>query len=166
MSIKNAIHSVYSFFKTFARLIEAALDVVFFLLICTSVIISSIVLERGVRFDLGEGYVAYFTVGTFFSTYSRTYPVCVDEDPSAKIRAALAMMYLALFLLAISTQLSVRAFRYEMRLRERTNQEAALTYGKKSRGEIEQGIRADEVRGARSLVAAEECEDDIEEVTL
>ena len=96
----------------------------------------------------------------------------MGEDPSNKIRGALAMMYLALFVLALSTQVSIRSFRYEMRLRQKTIQEASIQLNnKKSLREIEGDVQADVERGTRTLVKSH-CDDDdyddddVEEVKL
>lgn len=147
------------------------LDCLFTLAILVVLLIASISLERGALFDLGNGDVTAFTIGTFYATYAHTYPVCVGEDPSNKIRGALAMLYLALFVLSLSTQVSIRSFRYEMKLRQKTIQEATINMNaNKTLREIEEGVQADAGRGARTLVKSRDDdfddEDDVEEVRL
>eukprot|EP01036_Dinobryon_divergens_P034062 gene34062-44010_t len=74
------------------------------------VLVASILLERGSKFDdtSYDGWTddaphTYYTIGTFYSTYKQTSPVCLDPelDPTHKIRASLGMMYLAVFSLAL-----------------------------------------------------------------
>eukprot|EP00596_Hydrurales_sp_CCMP1899_P006877 CAMPEP_0119035080 /NCGR_PEP_ID=MMETSP1177-20130426/2050_1 /TAXON_ID=2985 /ORGANISM="Ochromonas sp, Strain CCMP1899" /LENGTH=400 /DNA_ID=CAMNT_0006992977 /DNA_START=112 /DNA_END=1314 /DNA_ORIENTATION=+ len=162
---KDIIHMAGSFLKTSVKAIEMVMDIMFVIFVFVVCIIASIVLERGARFDLGNGDITYYTVGTFFSTYAHTYPVCVNEDPSPKIRAALAMAYITLFILVLCSQVSFRSFRYELRLREKTTQQLSINVGKaKSRREIEHAVVHDEERGARSLVSTRD--DDVEEVVL
>lgn len=141
----------------------------FVLLLLIVCIMASIVLERGSRFDLGNGDITYFTISTFYNTFNHKNPVCVEEDSSQKIRASLSMAYLALFVLVLCSQISYRSFRYELRLREKTRQQEAINIGpSKSRREVQQGIEADETRGARSLIPNREIDgdDDIEQITL
>ena len=80
------------------------------------------------------------------------------------------MMYMALFVLALATQVSIRSFRYEMRLRQKTIQEATINFNNnKSMREIEEGVQADAERGKRSLVKNRDDfddDDDVEEVKL
>jgi hypothetical protein len=169
--VKDSLHCLNSFCKLYVKIVEMVLDVGFLLAILVVCLIASISLERGAIFDLGSGDITFFTIGTFYSTYGHTYPVCVGDDPSSKIRGALGMMYMALFTLAVATQVSIRSFRYEMRLRQKTAQEAAINFNnKKSMREIEEGVQADAERGKRSLVKSRDDdfddEDDVEEVKL
>jgi hypothetical protein len=69
---KDMIHSAGSFLKTSVKMIEMIMDILFVILVFVVCVIASIVLERGARFDLGNGDITYYTVGTFFSTYART----------------------------------------------------------------------------------------------
>lgn len=169
--VKDSLHCLSSFCKLYVKIVEMVLDIMFLLAILVICLIASIALERGAMFDLGNGDITFFTIGTFYSTYGHTYPVCVGDDPSSKIRGALATMYMALFVLALATQVSIRSFRYEMRLRLKTIQEASINLNStRSMREIEEGVQADAERGKRSLVKNRDDDfdddDDVEEVRL
>eukprot|EP00597_Dinobryon_sp_UTEXLB2267_P003006 CAMPEP_0170065154 /NCGR_PEP_ID=MMETSP0019_2-20121128/5348_1 /TAXON_ID=98059 /ORGANISM="Dinobryon sp., Strain UTEXLB2267" /LENGTH=399 /DNA_ID=CAMNT_0010271953 /DNA_START=48 /DNA_END=1247 /DNA_ORIENTATION=+ len=105
-------------FKAFLRLIELVSDSLMLVLSLVTVLVASIVLERGAKFeDLDLNSVTYYTMGTFFTTFTNTNPPCVDKDPSPLIRASLAMMYLAVFTIMLCFLNSLNSFRMEMRTR-------------------------------------------------
>ena len=163
--------SLFTTSHAHAQIVEMVLDAMFTVAILVVLLVASISLERGALFDLGNGDVTAFTIGTFYATYAHTYPVCVGEDPSNQIRGSLAMLYLALFVLSLSTQVSIRSCRYEMRLRQKTVQEASININtNKTLREIEEGVQADASRGKRALVKSRDDDfdddDDVEEVRL
>ena len=108
--VSDSTTKVASFCKMFSKMIEVILDAtltVFTLMVCLT---SSIILERGQRFDMGDGSIIYYTIGTFYETFQKTSPLCVDQSPASKIRGGLAMLYLCLFSLVLTLQVSVRSY--------------------------------------------------------
>lgn len=106
---------------TCSRFLEMLSDIVITTAAMTATILASVVLERGVRFDFRDGNVTYYTLETFSTTFQQTYPVCVDEDPTPKIRASLAMLYLAIFIMIYTTQITIRKFRAQWNSRLNTS---------------------------------------------
>jgi hypothetical protein len=123
--LKYVCQRISEFLKAFSKFIEMIGDGLLLIITLTACIIASIVIERGSRFEFtspgatddGTPTIEYYTVGTFFSTFEHTSPVCINEDPSSKIRASIAMLYFTMFMVFLSLQVSVRSFRQEMRLR-------------------------------------------------
>ena len=122
--VSDGTTKVASFCKVFSKMIEVILDVtltVFTLLVCLS---SSIILERGRRFDMGDGSIIYYTIGTFYETFEKTSPLCVNQSPTSKIRGGLAMLYLCLFSLVMTVQVSLRSYIHESKTKTDTPNDA------------------------------------------
>lgn len=114
-ALSDGTTRVGSFLKVFSKSIEVIMDgalTIFTFLVC---IIASIIIERGSRFDMGDGSIIYYSLGTFYDTFSNTSPKCVIHIPTHSIRAGLAMLYLCLFCLVLTLQVSVRGYIKETR---------------------------------------------------
>eukprot|EP01034_Spumella_vulgaris_P022049 gene22049-28144_t len=111
------------FCKAFSTFTEMFLDALLLFMAAITCVAASIILERSSQFTyvIGSSSNAptktWFTIGSFYATFTNTSPVCVDEyhDPGAKIRASLAMMYLTLFFLALCLIVSATAFQKELK---------------------------------------------------
>ena len=108
---------VGSFCKVFSKMIEVILDASLTIFAFLACIIASIIVERGSRFDMGDGSIIYYTLGTFYETFAKTSPKCVDDSPTEKIRAGLAMLYICLFCLVLTLQVSARGYIKESRVK-------------------------------------------------
>ena len=74
-------------------------------------ILCSIDVERGAKFSFGYNepwsLPQWYTLGTFYLTFSATNPPCVDGgDPSDYIRAGLGLMYISAFFQVLSLKIS------------------------------------------------------------
>jgi hypothetical protein len=121
-------------------------------------------LERGQRFEFTSplSQTLWFTVGTWYKTWSHTSPQCVsDDDPSQKIRASLAMLYLTALGMAFTLQVSFKSFKEEQR-----NLELGIL-GHHNSLPLSREEREEEIQGKRSLVnAAVEEDEEVVEVSL
>ena len=107
------VNRVASFCKTHSKFIELFIDATLLTFLLIVVLIASIILERGQRFEFPTSpSTVWYTVGTWYKTFSHTSPQCVpDEDPAQKIRASLAMLYLTALVLVFTLQVSYKSFR-------------------------------------------------------
>lgn len=73
---------------------------------------------------MGDGSIIYYTIGTFYETFGKTTPLCVEKNPASKIRGGLAMLYLCLFSLVLTLQVSVRSYIHESKSKADTPSDA------------------------------------------
>lgn len=96
-----------------------ALDAVMLALMMSSVLLASIMIERSSPFIVDiYGTVQYYTLGSFYASYSNTTPPCVSSNPCPMMRAALAMAYFAMIIHVLSFHISYRGFQMERKTRE------------------------------------------------
>lgn len=106
------------FCRVYSKLIECVIDAGLLFMNLIVVVIASIQVEQGRKFDFGAGVEYFFTLGTFWQTFEATTPECVvKDDPTQKIRAALAMLYLCLFIQVLTLLVSLRSYGKEAVLR-------------------------------------------------
>lgn len=106
------------FCRVYSKLIECVVDAGLLFMNLIVVVIASIQVEQGRKFDFGAGVEYFFTLGTFWQTFEATSPECVvKDDPTQKIRAALAMLYLCLFVQVLTLLVSLRSYGKEVVLR-------------------------------------------------
>lgn len=101
--ILTSVLCVSSFCKNYSKFVEVVHDGILLVIVVVICLVTSILIERGSRFDFGihnNMGVQYYTIETFFNTFSHTSPMCVDSSPAPLIRAALSMLYIDLFFLA------------------------------------------------------------------
>ncbi len=100
--ILTSVLRISSFCKNYSKFLEVVLDAILLVIVIVVCLVTAILVERGERFDFG-GYnnmgVQYYTIETFFNSYSHTTPMCVESSPAPLIRAALSMLYIDLFFL-------------------------------------------------------------------
>ena len=121
---------------------------------CTA--INSIMLERGARLTIStggsSGVEISFTLGTLYDTFCNTSPACISGGGNTTnlIRAALAMMYIDLSVIAMSAVSSLRS--------------CALQ--RAAKGEAVYSKMAGEGAGDASADASSAAGDDVVEVDL
>lgn len=101
--------TVAIFCKASSKYVEFVVDLILVVIVIFTLLVASIQLERGARFDNGST-VTYYTLGTFYDTFSHTSPDCVSTaSPTTQIRAGLSMLYIDLFFLVWSSYVSFRS---------------------------------------------------------
>jgi hypothetical protein len=112
--VKTHSTTVSSFCRNFSKYIEAIVDAALLFMLGLTCLICSITIDRGARFDF-SGTVQYYTISTFYNTFSHTIPACVDDSSTGdKIRASLAMCYLALFFMSLTLIVSVKSLKMKL----------------------------------------------------
>lgn len=109
---------VASFCRLKSKLIECVVDAGLVGFTAVVVVIAAIVIERGTRFDFGGGVVTWFSLGTFWLSFSESSPPCVSAaNPAGYIRAALSMLFFALFFQILALVVSTKSYLKEMHVR-------------------------------------------------
>lgn len=112
--VKTHSTMVSSFCKSFSKYIEALVDALLLLMLGLTCLICSISVDRGTKFDF-SGTIQYYTISTFYMTFSRTIPECVsDASTGDKIRASLAMCYLTLFVMSLTLIVSIKSLKLKL----------------------------------------------------
>jgi len=123
---REVMNTVYDTMRKFSKLSEVFFDALYVLLLLVAVLMAAVYIEQPTRFyiyDPAHGHndgtpeIEYYSIGTFYATYSSETPECLHDDPLPRMRASLAMLFFTLAALSLCLQISYRSFRREMVLR-------------------------------------------------
>lgn len=152
---------VSTFCRLKSKLIECVVDAGLVGFTGIVAVIAAIVIERGTRFDFGAGVVTWYSLGTFWLSFSESSPPCVAADsPATYVRGALAMLFITLFFQVLTLIVSTKSYLKEMHVRGGGGGGGGVS-------SLSSGGGADYGGAKRSLIAnADPDNEDVVEVSL
>ncbi|RYH18011.1 hypothetical protein EON65_27770 [archaeon] len=110
---------VETFLSILGKFTQAFWDGLLLLLSLFCVLMATIYMASTERFGINKyPFDFYFTLSSFYDTFTKTDPVCIDNNPCSRIRSSLAMFYFALLFQFLSFQIAYSAYRHELKSRK------------------------------------------------
>jgi hypothetical protein len=113
------------FMKKYSKFIEMIFDIFLLLFVFFSTYAASNKLVQGVQFEV-DNIIEFYTINTFYLTYSHTNPICLDEDDSSKIQWSLSFLYIVLCFLTLATIISIKSYLKYKKMSESQSEKNSL----------------------------------------
>lgn len=128
--------------KAYSKSVEPVIDGGLFVMCAMASTLAAIAVERGEPIGASDAEIeTVYSLNTFVATFENTSPVCVEDGIVRKIRAAIAMSFLATVCLGFTFQVSLRSFFMEKRRRQLQTGEKGQPVPSKSPVDDEETVR-------------------------
>lgn len=109
------------FMKAHSKFIEFCVDGGLLAMAIITNIIAAAAIEAPTPFSDENSFYTYYSISTFYATFDSTNPSCLTDSFLPKLRAGIAMSFLATIALGLAFQVSCRSYLMERQLNASNN---------------------------------------------